>query len=348
MSSFAVCCLVGTVSLGATLRWALAGNPLPVDFVDLRAAHSHLAYYGLLFPLMWAAWARLGEAVPGKRSLVLYGLAVVGSTVGFVREGYGLLAIAGSTWVLGQWLVSAWMMRRGQGWLRPVAPAIVLGAICIPPVAVLTGRDPTLAHQVVQGFLTILLLGAVLPSGLALRTLTAPHAGAWLLGTVMCGAFFGPLHWPMLGLGPVLLAGLLGMAVWRSTLAIVARMGWAAVVVALVALGIGVLPATRPVMVGGFHYVALGPVVFGLMAGLSPRALPPWAEPVWLLGAGTMAATVVVQQWHPGDVSWPLVASRVGMVTAVGATAGGLRWLQKALQAPDGMGAVDERVRPVH
>ena len=90
--------LVGTLTLGVGLRWALAGVPLlPGGFVELRHAHSHLGYYGVLFPLMWWAWRRLGQRAPGLPLLGLYAVGVVMSAVGFAREGYGRPAIIGST-----------------------------------------------------------------------------------------------------------------------------------------------------------------------------------------------------------------------------------------------------------
>lgn len=313
------------VLVGAALRWQLAGWSLPLgEFLLWRSAHSHLGYYGLLFPLMWAAWQQLGQARPGRGLLVLYTLAVGASFVGFASQGYGLTAIVASTVVLGVWLVSAWQVRRGQGWLASVGPAILLGASCIPPVAVLTGRDPALAQAVVQGFLSVLLLGAVLPSALQLTGMRAPRPWLWFAGAALTGGFLGPFPHPLLGVGPVLLAWLLSVSAWRSPVGWARRGAWLSISLGLLGLGIGLLPATRPVLIGGFHFLVLGPVLWSLAAAAAPRRL----EPVYLAVMVVMGATVVLQHWLPGQ-TLALVAAGAGSLAA-GVVALGGAWLGAA------------------
>lgn len=61
--------LLGTIGLGVWLRWALAGAvDLLAPFGHLRHAHSHLGYYGLLFPLAWLGWKAAGATIPGRRA----------------------------------------------------------------------------------------------------------------------------------------------------------------------------------------------------------------------------------------------------------------------------------------
>jgi hypothetical protein len=180
---------VGTLGLGLWLRWFLAGRvPIPTDFAFLRHAHSHLGYYGLLFPAAWWAWAYVGAATPGPRLTAVYGAATLLATVGFVRAGYGPEAIVGSTIVGVAWLVSAARVLRPRSEAEPsggggrraapsprpltgMLPAVVLAEACVPPIAIFLRRDPVLAHGLVTTFLTMLLLGVVVPSVLATRGL---------------------------------------------------------------------------------------------------------------------------------------------------------------------------------
>lgn len=314
---------VVAVFVGSAMRWQFTGWELPLgEFTLWRSAHSHLGYYGLLFPLMWAAWRQLGQAHPGWILLSAYALAVGASFVGFATQGYGLSAIVASTVVLCVWLVSAWQVRRGAGWLASVGPAILLGAVCIPPVAVLTSRDPALAQALVQGFLSVLLLGAVLPSGFQLIGMRAPRPWFWLLGVALTGAFVGPVPHPVLGIGPVLLAWLLGVSAWRTPGSWVRRAGWLAISGALLLLGLGLLPATRPVMIGGFHFLVLGPVLWSLSIRLWPSEPPPWAEAVYLGVMSTMGGSVVLQQWWPGQNMALIAAYSSSLAGAVVSLAG--------------------------
>ena len=319
------------VLVGSLLRWQLAGWALPVgEFTLWRSAHSHLGYYGLLFPLMWAAWHQLGQARPGRVLLVAYTLAVGASFVGFAKEGYGLTAIVASTVVLIVWLVSAWQVRRGRGWLASVGAAILLGAVCIPPVAVLTSRNPALAQALVQGFLSVLLLGAVLPSAFELTDMRSPRPWLWFLGAALSGAFLGPIPHPLMGVGPVLLAWLLSVSAWRSPLGWARRAAWLAIAVALLLLGLGLLPATRAVMIGGFHFLVLGPVLWSLSIGSWPSAPPRWTEPLYLATMALMGGSVVLQHWLP-DPRLAVVAayssSLAALVVALGGAWMAVLWL---------------------
>lgn len=318
-----------TVVVGAALRWALTGWPLPLsDFPLLRSAHSHLGYYGLLFPLMWLAWRRLRLPHLGLAVCFVYALAVGASFVGFAREGYGLTAIVASTLVLGVWLLSAWKIWRGPGWLASVGPAIVVGALCIPPVAVMTGRDPELAQALVQGFLTVLLLGAVLPSLLQLEGMGPPRPWLWLGGVVLSGAFFGPFpHWA-LGVGPVILAWLLGVAAWRSSIGPVHRASWLGLSGAMLVLGLGLLPRSHSVMIGGFHFLVLGPVLWGLSEGLWRARPPRWVHAAYLSAVALMGGSVLLQHWEPGFGMLRTAAWSGAVVAVVAGSAGVFLFLQ--------------------
>ena len=158
--------------LGAYLRWVLAGVlPLDWDFAHLRHAHSHLGYFGLLFPLAWLGWRRAGVALPGPRVLLVYSLANALAFFGFVRAGYGPEAIIGSTLVAVIWLRTSWQLR--DRWcdmddpLAAVLPGVIAAEACVPFIAYFLDRDGRLAHGLVTMFLTLLLLAVIVPSALS-------------------------------------------------------------------------------------------------------------------------------------------------------------------------------------
>ena len=66
--------LLATMTLGALLRAQLAGVGSVGIFAYVRHAHSHLGYYGVLFPALWYVWStsKRGRAL-SPATLVVYG-----------------------------------------------------------------------------------------------------------------------------------------------------------------------------------------------------------------------------------------------------------------------------------
>lgn len=321
--------LVGTVALGVWLRAALAGwAPLPGPFAQWRHAHSHLGYYGVLFPLLWMWWARAAGWRPGPRLAAVYGLSVAVSAAGFARAGYGPEAIAGSTVVLGVWLAGAWGMRgfvaKRHGGLGGVSAAIVLGALCVPPIAVMTRRDPALAQGIVRSFLSVLVLGALVPS--ALHALRAPVGRSWAWGVVAALAAL------RLGVLPVwwLSWAPLALAVWLVTCTRRAAMPWdvrAAWWAVAVGLGVIVLPwrgGHHHLSVAGLHLLILGPLLLSAVVTLASR--PPalaWRA-AYLVAVLAMSAAIAAQDLWPALAWLPGAATLTGALVAVGAVALGV------------------------
>ena len=315
MPALAILSLVGTLTLGVLMRWAFAGTPLPWgSLINLRHAHSHLGYYGVLFPLMWWAWARLGAPVPGRRLLAVYAAAVGASALGFAAEGYGPTAIAGSTTVLAVWIYSAWLLarwrpgRRGLGWLSPAPLAIVLGAALIPPVAVLSTRDAALSAQVAHSFLSILTLGALTPTALAVLDTEPPPAALWLAATLAGAFFLGPLRSSWTGLGLAALGLALGRSLWRARARSAAGLAWAGAVPAMLALGSGLLPYGYEVAIAGVHYLLLGPVLLSLARPLWSPPPPGWALGLYAALLGLFCAAR--GRGRPVGQSWPAMAAQ--------------------------------------
>ncbi len=305
--------LLGTLSVGVWLRWSLAGQVgLSLPFEHLRHAHSHLGYFGLLFPLAWFGWRAADAPTPGRRTLWLYALSTVAASIGFVQAGYGPLAIAGSTAVGAVWLWSALPLRANmKRWSDPLGAVplgLLLSMACVPPIALTLRSNPQLAHGFVTTFLSGLLFVVIVPSALASARVSV---GPWPL-LLLTGA----LGAAALGVYPSVLsrAGLLGFAVLllapartRSMPAHL-RVCWLAVAVGIVGLAIGLLPNTRPVALGAIHFLILGPVLAGLAPSVLRSPPPAWA---WWLGHGlwgTMSGALVAQAFTSHGWTWTVAA----------------------------------------
>lgn len=308
--------LLLALALGALLRLALAGVPLPFGrFAELRHAHSHLGYYGVLFPLVWAAAAQRGPRPPGRALLAGYGLAVLAATLGFAAEGYGRPAIIASTVVLGVWLHTAVRalpeLARPRSWWFPASPSVLVAALSIPAVALNLSRAPALAAELVRLFLVVLLFGLIVPAALAVRRAPAPPMPLWLLGTLGAGLSLGP--WPEVParLGMAMLGGLVLQAGLRLDAAADLRASWGLLGLGLLLLASGLLPNSHAVAIAGLHFAILGPVLLSLGRPLCPRGPRAWC---WLYEALVLLLSLGVlgPQLLPGP-PWPLLAAGAGI-----------------------------------
>lgn len=312
--------LLGSVLLGVGLRWFLAGVPLPAgEYPAIRHAHSHLGYYGVLFPLAWAALATLGVPVPGPRTTALYAAAVLAGSAGFAIAGYGPLAIAGSSLVLGVWLHWAWRLRQRavarRDWAASAPWSVLAAAAAIPAVAVFTDREPALAQELAQGFLTVLLFGVVVPAALALDRAPRPPAPLWTLATLGAGLALGPLPVLPAQLCLAVLGVLVAVAGWRARAALEVRLLWVGLGAALLGLGTGLLPDQHAVAIAGLHYAFLGPLLLTL-GRLLLGGVPRWARLAYVTLIGAFTISVIAQAWWmPPAV--PLAAAWLGSATAL-------------------------------
>lgn len=307
--------LAGTLLLGAWLRWGLTGRlPLVGDFANLRHAHSHLGYYGVLFPLAWAGWRQAGAETPGPRVLAVYAAATALAFVGFLRAGYGIEAIVGSTVAGIVWLATGWRLRgRVAAWsdpLAPVLPGIVGAMACVPFVAMTLRSDPATAQALVATFLGALLLAVMVPSAFAARGVAVPGAPLLTLAALLGACSLG--IWPA---WPARI-GLAGYGLWlvtafgRRSLPLHLRLVWGLVGVGLVGMAAGLLPNVRPVVIGAIHFLVLSPVLGSLAAARLPRPLAPGAW--WFNHAfvALLAAPLAAQGFGAG--AWTMTLSAIG------------------------------------
>lgn len=280
--------------LGLFLRWHIAGATTlwAESFAHLRHVHTHLGFYGALLPLAWVAAAGDDDALP-RLTAPLYAFFVVLAHLGFAWSGYGVVAIAGSTGVLGTWLFAAWRRRRlvfeGDGWLSGLPVALPIAAACIPPIAVLLRRAPELSASLVHVFLSILVLAVLVPSALHVVGARAPRKPWWLLSALAGAAALGfdearPLLVPA--------AGLLLVTAVRARLDPVQRALWLAFGAGSAVVAVGILELSRATAMAALHFAILGPILPTLVWPYVERA-PLVLRVAWALAVTAMAAAIL-------------------------------------------------------
>lgn len=306
--------LLVTLALGVWLRWALAGAfELPIDFANLRHAHSHLGAYGVLFPLAFVAWRDVGAPAPGPRVLRVYAAATALACFGFLRAGYGIEAIIGSTVVGALWLHGAFRLRhrvlRLDDPLALVPFGIVAAMACVPFIALTLRRDPLFAQHLVATFLSALLLVVVAPSALA-----AIGARAWpspLLTVAGLSSAAALGAWPSVPtrLGLAVYALFLLSVLRERSLPLVLRASWAAVGAGLLAMALALIPNVRPAVLGALHFLVLGPVLLSLTRRHWSLASP-FAVTAGFVAIGLLTVPLVLQAF---DVTrWTMEVSALG------------------------------------
>jgi len=317
--------LITTLSLGVFLRFQLAGVWSDVgDFKQLRHAHSHLGYYGVLFPLLWLGWRASGGRVLSPPGFALYALAAAVSALSFAGWGYSFASIAGSTVVGGGWLVVAW---RNRAWLRARSswrfvgpPAVVIGACFVPPIAVFTSRDPEFAQELVRTFLGVLVFGVFVPGALDRLRVRALYGPVWLVAAAVASVWLGLGVHPLLSAGLLVCGGWIAFAVGRGRMPWWLRAVWLAFGFGAMGLAAGLVPKTIAMTLGALHFAFLGPLLVTWVR--DSRGEPPlWLVVTWFTPVLILSASV--------SFGWPQVAAWSGAavltMAVVGAAALALR-----------------------
>lgn len=313
--------LLATLAFGVWIRWRLAGVPIhatldQVPFAFARHAHSHLGYYALLVPLAWHAWRARGHRGLSSAEALVYGTATVLSTIGFLRAGYGLLAIIGSTVVALLWMLAAWRVARAAprgDLLTLMFPGTLLSLAWIPVIAVSLRRDPAFSAAAVQTFLAALMFTVVAPSALAARGIAGhgPPPVVGILGfgaAVALGVWDG---WPArLVFAAYALWWLLALRAGRSPgvgdrAAMPRRLAlpWAAAGAGLLAMSTGLVPDGHDIGIAAVHYLVLGPLLPMFLDARLGGRVPSWAWGAYQGLVAAVAASIALRGVVPA--AWP-------------------------------------------
>jgi hypothetical protein len=302
--------LCGTLVLGTLLRFALAGVPLSFgDFAHLRHAHSHLGYYGVLFPLLWLGWRAAGARAPSATVFAVYAGATVVSTIGFATRGYWLPSIAGSTVVGLVWLHAAWQnrawLRELRSWTWSAPLGVVIASCFVPPIALYTRRDPAFANELVRTFLGVLVFAVFVPSALARLRAPPPVGPLWLVAALAGSLWLGVGVHDALSLGLIALGAWAGVGAARASVPSWLRAHWVALALALLALGAGALPKDDAVSVAGLHFAFLGPLLCTWVLDVDERGPPAWLWAAWSLSVAAMCGGVLFASPRASVLSLP-------------------------------------------
>lgn len=305
--------LVGTLLVGVWLRWSMTGAvTLTFPFTYLRHAHSHLGYYGLLFPLAWMGWGAAGARIPGRGAILAYAVGTAVAFVGFVQSGYGVIAIAASTFIAGFWLWSAAALRDRLGRLRDplgmVPLGIVLSLACVPPIAIFLRSKPEVAQGFVSTFLSALLFVVIIPSAFAGRRVSPGPWPVFLLFGVLAALYMGVAPHPVARVGMLAYGGMMLVPAFSRQLDLHVRVPWGLVALGLGGMAVGVLPNIHPVAIGAVHFLILGPVLTTLAPLWLKRAPAKWAWWVGHVAWGSMSGALVAQAFVATVWTWTLAA----------------------------------------
>ena len=309
--------LVVTAIMGAALRLVFIGID-PIDlglrFTHVRHAHSHLGYNLFLFPALWLAWRQDHRPVLSPAWTHVYGVVALLAAGAFAWRGYWWPSIAASTIMGVTW---GWSMGRANrvrrtDW-RAVAPhAVALALVMVVPIAVMTRRDPALAHHLVRSFLSLLLLTAMVPA-----VIGAASVPAWVWGVVSITASFGGgFEWAPGRVAGYAATGLTLLWAIRSGAVPlhVPRALWTMTGLGFISYAIGWPSAGHGASLAGVHVLALGPVAVG---GLFVGQHRPVSALLWPYLASVVAMCTALLLGEVGGLLATRVAAWSGVATAV-------------------------------
>lgn len=203
--------------------------------------------------------------------------------------GYAGVSITASTVVGGVWLYQAYLARgavaKERGALRLVPLVLLAATAMVPPIAVVTSRDPDLGQGLAHSFLALLFLLAMLPA--ALRRIGAGPLDARVLlpSAVLAAAHLGAAPSLPGRVGLAVMAAQVGWTVGRSRVKVVYVVAWG--LFGLGGLALAAVPVpSHNLAIGGVHYLLLGALFVSLVR---PRPAAAWGA---LMSAAAMAAAL--------------------------------------------------------
>ncbi len=254
-----------TILAGLLLRMQYSGYLGFLSEIDIRRFHSHLGFYGFLFPLLWGIVPAYGFWVPGRKLRILYSVLLIVSMIGFGLSGYGIVSHISSFFVLLIWLSFGFknirMSYKGDRWINAIPMGVILSAVIVLTIFILrmTGADISIP-QVVRVFLTTLLFGVFGP--LALENISKPlfSVHIWLIVIFGVGVFLSSLDFhiyfilfPVLA-GMYLVLSFIKNVSFKKLKADRLYSYWLLFAVGLVGMSCGYIENNHFTAVAGIHY----------------------------------------------------------------------------------------------
>ncbi len=301
--------------LGVAMRWDLLSGALAQrgwKLVNLRHAHSHAGYYGVLTLGWWAAALRAGAPL-SSRVTKTYALCALLATTGFAFVGYRPVTIVLSTIIASVWLgvgYTHWRRRARPVWLDSAPFGLVFSVLLVPAIAVFAKRDFALSRDLAHVFIASMLLTVFVPAawqtqGLARRVPLSVYVPLALIASVRI--VFAARSTTASALGAIAFSLIVVWTLLTEPLPPRAKLVWMLLPGAIVAGSL--VPAVQGYnwRIGGLHLLILGPV----MGALFGAGLPAWLRILYSVALLFMVLSIVVptQIWPQNPVLFTAVGS---------------------------------------
>ncbi len=248
---------------GVILRLQLAGAASFLETLDIRRSHSHLGFYGFLFPMLWSYIKESSDWVPGNKIKFFYVMLLVTSSISFAVSGYNVISHIASFIILLFWIYFATrMLRTREGFLKAVPISIYLSAVAVFSImgSIYLYGDSAPRFELARLFLIVLLFGvfgSLIIHKIAIRP---PNILFWLAGaTGSAVALSGLVRSEWILLFPLMWGVGILYFVFNFSLNLKndaerLRKYFVGIGVILILVGVSVLNLNSLVAVAGIHY----------------------------------------------------------------------------------------------
>ena len=295
----AVVFFVVTVCLGLLMRVDMATGVLTRagwSLANLRHAHSHAGYYGVLTLAWWTVERQSGRAV-SRQLVLLYAASALLAVVGFAWFGYRSVTIVLSTVVAAGWLwvgMARLRARRGREWLDAAPYGLVLSVLLVPAVAVTAKHDPSLSRDLAHVFVGVVSFTMMVPAawqhlGMA-RTLPLTAYVPVAVAAAFAVVFATQASTAAL-VATVAYAVLVSATVMRASLDWPAQSLWLVHAGSMAFAAAPFLPGA-PARIAGLHFLILGPLLASFFAPL----VSPLIRRLYAVALGFMLMSIVVPE----------------------------------------------------
>jgi len=299
--------LAATATLGLLMRLDIVTGVLSssgIMFTNLRHAHSHAGFYGVLTLGWWITAAQARAPLVPWRAFHLHAATSAAASALFALMGYGVVTISLSTVVAGFWMFAAYRTyrtREAEPQWRDAAPlGILVGVTLVPAVALTARTNPAFSRELAHVFIAIILFCVFIPA--AWQALGMKRAVPVAVYVVTMAAFSVA---SVFSTGPEgLLVSLLASAVMTAAVRHAPKpllLLWYALAASLALTAL--FPMTAALRLASIHFVILGPVLCSFAIALLPTRISRAAGAAYLMTLLFMLAAIVAPTHAPAMVA---------------------------------------------